>query len=165
MEYSSNTKEVLARLAFIRAQIAAGVFSDALAAGLNAGMGAMKRRIFNQSLDAQGKDLGPYYSEQYARDRRREGRQTGKKDLEFHGTLRRAIEVVTVNNTRAEVRITNPDQADIARWQEQQIYNLRNGRPANEASGGRVPIFEFNPTELDIVQTTTRELIRQKLIF
>jgi hypothetical protein len=36
MEYNSNTKEILARFALIRANIAAGVFSDALVAGLNA---------------------------------------------------------------------------------------------------------------------------------
>ncbi len=165
MQYFSNTDQVLARLALIRAQIASGVFSDALAAGLNAGMAAMKRRIFNQSLDAEGGGLGPYYSEQYGRDRRRAGRQTARKDLEFDGTLRRAIEVVTMNNLRAEVRITNAHQADIARWQEQQIANLRAGRPANEESGDRVPIFEFNATERSIVQTTTRALLDQKLNF
>lgn len=165
MQYFSNTDEVLARLAIIRAQVASGVFSDALAAGLNAGMAAMKRRIFNQSLDAEGGSLGPYYSEPYARKRRRAGRQTARKDEEYNGTLRRAIEVVTVANNRAEIRITNARQADIARWQEQQVYNLRNGRPANEASGGRVPIFELNPTELSIVQTTTRTLLAQKFNF
>lgn len=165
MQYFSNTDQVLARLAVIRALVASGVFSDALVAGLNAGMGVMKRRIFNQSLDAEGGSLGPYFSEQYARDRRRKGRQTGRKDLEMEGTLRRAIEVVTVNNTRAEIRITNAHQADIARWQEQQIHNLRNNRPANEESGERVPIFELNATEKSIVQTTTRALLDQKLNF
>lgn len=165
MEYTSNTKELLARLAIIRAQIAAGGFSDALVGGLNAAMGIMKRRIFNQSLDANGQSLGPYYSEQYARDRRRAGRQTTKKDLENQGSLRRAIEIVTVNNTKAEIRITDPDSADIARWQEQQVYNLRTGRPANEASGGRVPIFELSDTERDILRTTTQELLRQKFNF
>jgi hypothetical protein len=165
MKYFSNTTEVLARLATIRALVAAGVFSDALVAGLNAGMGLMKRRIFNQSLDAEGVGLGPYFSEQYARDRRRSGRQTARKDLEFEGTLRRAIEVVTVHNTKAEIRITNDKAADIARWQEQQIANLRSNRPANEESGDRVPIFELNPTERSVVQTTTRELLRQKFNF
>lgn len=165
MEYKSNTKEVLARLKLIRANIAAGAFSDALVAGLNAGMGVMKRRIFNQSLDAQGVSLGIYFSEQYERDRRREGRQTARKDLEFEGTLRRAIEVVTVNNLKAEIRITNDEQADIARFQEQQIYNLRNGLPANEANGNKVPIFEPSELELEIIRTTTRELLRQKFNF
>lgn len=165
MEYNSNSEEILARLKLIRANIAAGAFSDVLVAGLNAGMGAMKRRIFNQSLDVNSESLGPYYSEQYARDRRREGRQTDKKDLEFQGTLRRSIEVVTVNNMRAEIRITNDHTADIARWQEQQIYNLRTGKDANEESGGRVPIFELNAVERSIVQTTTRELLAQRFNF
>lgn len=165
MEYKSNTKEVMARLALIRGLIASGVFSDVLVAGLNAGMGVMKRRIFNQSLAADGQSLGPYYSEQYERDRVRAGRQIGRKDLELDGTLRRAIEVVTVNNTKAEVRITSPSSADIARYQEQQIYNLKNGLPHNAVTGQKVPIFEFSPDEIDIVQTTTRELLAQKFDF
>lgn len=165
MEYSSNTKELLARLALIRANIAAGAFSDALVAGLNAGMAVMKRRIFNQALDAEGQSLGIYYSEQYERDRRREGRQTAQKDLEFEGSLRRSIQVVAVDNQRAEIRIVNEHDANVARYQEQQIYNLRTGRPANEANGEKVPIFQLDPTERSIVQTTTRELLRQKFNF
>jgi hypothetical protein len=165
MEYKSNTKEMLARLALIRANIAAGVFSDALVAGLNAGMGLMKRRIFNQSLAADGTSLGPYYSEQYERDRARAGRQIGRKDLEFTGTVRRSIEIVTVNNTRAEIRITSPSSADIARWQEEQIYNLRNGLPYDEKGAGKVPIFELNEVELDVTRTTTRDLLAQKFNF
>jgi hypothetical protein len=164
MEYKSNTKEMLARLALIRATIATGVFSDALVAGLNAGMGIMKRRIFNQSLAADGSSLGPYFSEQYARDRKREGRQTARKDLEMTGTVRRAIEVVSVNNTKAEVRITNTDAADIARYQEIQIYNLLHGQDLSSTSQ-KVPIFEFNANELEIVKTTTRDLLAQKFDF
>jgi hypothetical protein len=165
MEYKSNTKEVLARLALIRANIAAGTFSDALVAGLNAGMGVMKRRIFNQSLDAEGVTLGPYYSEQYERDRQRAGRQVGRKDLEMQGSLRRSIEVIAVNNTAAEIRITNQNDADKARFQEQQIFNLRNGLPANTESGQFVPIFELTAEEWDIVKTTTRALLLQKFNF
>lgn len=166
MEYKSNTKEVLARLALIRGLVASGVFSDALVAGLNAGMGIMKRRIFNQSLAADGQSLGPYFSEQYERDRVRRGRQVGRKDLEVDGTLRRAIEVVTVNNTKAEIRITNKDSADIAFFQEVQIYNLKNGLPYDAApTGQKVPIFQFSTDEAEITRTVTRELLAQKLDF
>jgi hypothetical protein len=165
MEYHSNTKEVLARFALIRANIAAGTFSDALVAGLNAGMGVMKRRIFNQSLDAEGQSLGPYFSEQYERDRRRKGRQIARKDEEMTGQLRRAIEVIAVNNTAAEIRITNEQDTNKARWQEQQIANLRAGAPANAETGNRVPVFELSAEEWDIVRTTTRELLLQKINF
>lgn len=165
MEYKSNTKELLARLSLIRANIAAGTFSDALVAGLNAGMGVMKRRIFNQSLDAEGVTLGPYYSEQYERDRVREGRQITKKDLEMTGSLRRSIEVITVNNTAAEIRITNEGDAKKARDQEQQIANLRSGALANANTGVFAPIFELSTDEWDIVRTTTRELLLQKFNF
>lgn len=164
MEYSSNVKDVMARLALIRATIASGVFSDTLVAGLNAAMGVMKRRIFNQSLAADGTDLGPYYSEQYARDRRREGRQTARKDLEMTGTLRRAIEVVTVNNFKAEIRITSDERAEVARKQEFMIYALRNNLPFTDQSG-KVPIFELSPLERSIVESTTAELLRQRFNF
>lgn len=165
MEYNSNTKEILARLALIRATIASGAFQDALVAGLNAGMGVMKLRIFNQSLDALGNELGPYYNETYARDRRREGRQTARKDLEMTGSLRRSIEVIAVNNLKAEIRITNAKDADKARKQEVQIFNLKNNLPFDAASGGKVPIFEFSAEEVDIVVTTTKELLQQKFNF
>lgn len=165
MEFNSNTKEVQARLALIRAQIATGVFSDALVAGLNAAMGIMKRRIFNLSQDADGESLAHYVSAGYKKKRVNKGRQIVRKDLEFDGTLRRAIEVVTVNNTKAEIRLTDDDSANIARWQEQQIYNIRTGVPPNEASGGRVPIFELNDDEKDILRTNIAELIGQKLSF
>jgi hypothetical protein len=161
-QYTSNTLALQKRLELIKATIQAGAFSDALAAGLNAGMALMKRRIFNQSLDANGQTLGPYFSEQYARDRRRHGRQTARKDLEYDGTVRRSIEVVTVNNKRAEIRFTNDQTAKIGRYQEQQIFNLRANRPANEASGGRVPIFELSPQEKAVVQSTTQSLLAQK---
>lgn len=165
MTYESNTQELLAKLALVRAQLAAGAFSDALVAGLNAGMGAMKRRIFNQSLDANGQSLGPYISAPYKRKRSKAGRQIARKDEEFHGTLRRAIEVVTVSNVKVEMRFTDDRSADIGRWQEQQVYNIRTGKDANEASGGRVPIFELSPAEARIVQTTTRALLAQKFNF
>ena len=164
MEYKSNSKELLVRLKLIRANIAAGVFSDALVAGLKGGMGAMKRRIFNQSLDANGTSLGGY-SDEYGQYRANRGRQIGRKDLQFTGSLNAAIDTVTVNNTKAQIRITDPDSANIARWQEQQIYNLRNGLPANSESGGKVPIFELNADERDIVKTMTRELLNQKFNF
>lgn len=165
MSYKSNTEQLRARVERLRQLVLSGAVSDALVVGLKAGMAAMERRIFNQSLDAEGRSLGPYFSEQYERDRRKAGRQVAVKDLEFHGSLRRSIDVVTINNSRAEIRFTDPESADIARWQEQQIYNLRNDRPANEASGGRVPIFTLTALERSIVQTTTRALIQQRFQF
>lgn len=165
MAYQSNTQRQRERVEQLRLLVQSGAVSDALVAGLNAGMAAMKRRIFNQSLAVDGSSLGKYFSDPYERDRVREGRQVAHKDEEFTGTLRRAIEVVSVNNTRAEIRLTDGRSADIARWQEQQIYNLRNNLPANEASGGSVPIFALNDLERSIVQTTTRALIQQLFKF
>lgn len=165
MTYKSNTKEILARFSLIRASIAAGMFSDVLAAALNAGMGIMKRRIFNQSLDANGQSLGPYFSETYERDRTRAGRQIGRKDLEFTGSLRRSIEVVVINNFQAVIRITNDADAEKAWHQEMQIFNLRNGHGANDDTGQFVPIFELSAEEWEIVRSMTRELLLEKLNF
>lgn len=163
MEYRSNTQEIIARMREIQQAVVTGDFSDALVAGLNAAMGLMKRRIFNQSLAADGSSLGLYISKPYKRKRENAGRQVTRKDEEFNGSLRRSIEAVTVNNRRAEIRITNAENAKIAGYQEQQIANIRAGRPANEASGLRVPIFELSPSELEVAQSTTRALLLQKL--
>jgi hypothetical protein len=165
MNYNSNTKELLARLALIRATIASGAFQDALVAGLNGARGVMDLRIFNQSLDALGKDLGPYYNETYIRYRRDNGRQVGRKDLEFTGSLRYSIQTVAVNNLKAEIRITNAKDADKARKQEVQIYNLRNNLPFDAESGQKVPIFELSDEERDIAITMTKELLQQKFNF
>lgn len=163
MEHKSNIQAIQLRLGILRAQIASGVFSDALVAGLNAGMGLMKRRIFNQRQDAEGFTLGPYISSQYRRKRTKAGRQVDRKDLEYDGDLRRTIEVVSVNNTKAHIRITNPENAQIAVYQEIQIANIRAGRPANAGGSERVPIFTLNETEQAIMRSTTIELIRQQI--
>jgi hypothetical protein len=73
--------------------------------------------------------------------------------------------VVAVNNLRAEVRIINAEEADIARKQEEQIFNLLNGLPYNAYGSGKVPIFEFSDDEAEIVRTTTRELFQEKFNF
>lgn len=161
MAYSSNTKAQREKLQRLKILVAGGAVSDALVAGLKAGTAAMMNRIFNRSLDATGRTLGPYFDDSWIRHRKREGRQVAVKDLEVEGSLRRSIEVVSINNTRAEVRFTDTDSADIGRYQEQQIYNLNNDLPAGEAAG-KIPIFEFNETEIQITQSTTRALIQQR---
>lgn len=164
MAYRSNTQEQRARIERLRILVQSGAISDALVAGLKAGTEAMKNRIFDRSLDATGQTLGPYFDDPWIRHRKEEGRQVSRKDLEFTGSLRRSIEVVSVNNSRAEVRFTDTQSADIGRWQEQQIYNLNNDLPAGQV-GGKVPIFQFNATEVAIVQSTTRALIQQRFQF
>lgn len=151
-------------MALIRATIATGVFSDALVAGLNAGMGIMKRRIFNQSQAVDGTSFGKYKSEPYKKKRAKRGRQIARKDLEVDGTIRRSIEVVTVNNTKAEVRFTNDESAKIAGYQEIQIFNVLNGLPV-KTKGKKIEIFKFNQTERDISRQTTRDLIKQRFTF
>jgi hypothetical protein len=70
MELHSNLPAFINNLQRIRDAVASGSaggaggagtdFSDALFAALNSGMGAMKNRIFNRSLDANGESLGKY---------------------------------------------------------------------------------------------------------
>lgn len=165
MKIDSNIEAIQLRLALFKANVAAGSFSDALVGGLVAGMGLMKRRIFNQSMDADGISLGNYISKEYRRLRLKNGRQIAKKDLEFAGALRRAIEVVSINNTRAQIRINNSELAQIAVYLEQQIANIRSGRPANSPTSQRARIFTLSDTEIAILRKNTLELLRQKIVF
>lgn len=181
MEYKSNTKQLLKRLKKIRELIAAGTFSDALVAGLKGASGVMLLRIFNQSLDAEGKPLGGYsgktltrkkntkfgkageqYYTGYKKKRVKRGRQILNKDLQMDGTLKAAIDVVTVNNTKAELRITSEEMAKIARHLETQLFSLRAGKKGTSPATGSAPIFQFSPEEAEIARDMTRELLKQK---
>lgn len=57
--------------------------------------GLMKQRVFNEGEAADGTKLGNYRSKSHAKKRRLRGRQTGYKDLEFEGDLRRSLTVGT----------------------------------------------------------------------
>lgn len=67
MGLESNIQDVTARLIAIRDRLDTGPnnavpadFSDAVFSAVNAGMGLMKQRIFNEGLDAEGVSLGKY---------------------------------------------------------------------------------------------------------
>jgi len=118
-------------------------FSDALFSALNAGMGKMKFRIFNKGLDADGVALGKY-TKQYGKRREKAGRQTGYKDLELEGSLRRSIEPARMDNRQVAITIVNEKTSLIAGYQEEQVGRMR--------GTGVARIFEFSKGEFDQVQ-------------
>lgn len=84
----------------------------------------------------------------YQRKRVNKGRQIVRKDLELYGSLRRAIEVEIINERSAVVQFNDYHSAEIARGQENQITNLRNGQPGYTQGNGE-KIFAFNENERD----------------
>lgn len=201
MQLHSNLSEFIIDLQRIRDAVANTDFSDAMFGALNTGMGAMKNRIFNRSLDANGESLGKYigrttqvtgrkfrilkfgdtdesakgkkklrknlkgnvgngfgYTE-YEKERLAHGRQIGKKDLEFNGSLRRSIEVVKGRN-KAQIAITNAENALIAGYQEQQIGNIR---ATGFAKGGAAPapIFRLSKEEFEKTRDQGKILITE----
>lgn len=99
----------------------------------------------------------------YQRLRANKGRQIAKKDLEFTGGLRRAIET-QIENEKAAVLQFNTDLAGkIARGQEQQITNIRNGASGTTKGTGATKIFGLNDSEKEQVNDQGRELILQIL--
>lgn len=91
----------------------------------------------------------PFSLTYYQRKRVNKGRQIVKKDLEFSGGLRRSIEVEIINEKSAVVQFNDYHSAEIARGQENQITNLRNGQPGYTKGDG-LKIFAFNENERDI---------------
>jgi hypothetical protein len=150
MKLVSNIPELIAKLESVK-EAAGGEggvppipdFSDAMLSALNAGMGKMKFRIFNKGEDAEGDSLGRY-TKQYGKKRETAGRQTGYKDLEFEGSLRRSIEVA---------RTDNEQTARIAGYQEQQVGKKR--------GGGIAPIFTLSQREFDQVKAEGDAAIAQ----
>jgi hypothetical protein len=98
----------------------------------------------------------------YQRKRAHAGRQTTKKDLEFTGGTRRAIETQLENDKAAVIQFNNDQAAKIAKGQEAQITNIRNGGKGTTKGTG-VKIFTLNKTEKETVVEQGKELIIQIL--
>jgi hypothetical protein len=179
MELKSNIPELIEKLERFKEAVLAGgppgsggagpsgnlggppaSISDALTSALNAGMGKMKFRIFNKGEDAEGNSLGRY-TKTYGKKRETAGRQTGYKDLEVDGSLRRSIETVRVNNNQVAIAITNDQTAKIASYQEQQIGNIRAGQNAKTGTAAPAIIFGLSQGEFDQVQAEGNEAIGQ----
>jgi hypothetical protein len=167
-----------------------GMFGDALVASLNTGNGLMQQRVFNQNTDVEGQGFGVYIGKKrkvplvvstnktqnkrnkniaglsltsYQRKRAAKGRQIAKKDLEFSGGLRRAIEAQIEGEKAAVLQFNNDLAAKIARGQEQQITNIRAGRKGLVKGADAVKIFTLNQTEKETVIEQGAELIKQIL--
>lgn len=166
-----------------------GNFADALVGAINTGSGLMQQRIFTQNQDVEGQGFGQYvgkktktrlkispnktqnkrnksiadlYLTAYQKKRARAGRQTANKDLEFTGGLRRAIETQIENEKAAVLEFNNEQAAKIAKGQEAQITNIRNGR-SGTTKGDGVKIFSLNKSEKEQVVEQGAELIKQIL--
>lgn len=99
----------------------------------------------------------------YQRKRANKGRQIAKKDLEFMGGLRRAIETQIENEKAAVLEFNNDEAAKIAKGQEQQIENIRNGQKGTTKGTGATKIFSLNQVEKETVIEQGAELIKQIL--
>lgn len=99
----------------------------------------------------------------YQRKRLQKGRQIVKKDLEFNGGLRRSIETQVENEKAVVLEFSTIDSAKIAKGQEQQITNIRNGKPGTTKGTGATRIFTLDEKEREQVTEQGAELIKQIL--
>lgn len=99
----------------------------------------------------------------YQRKRAAKGRQTAKKDLEFYGGLRRAIETQVEGEKAAVLQFNNTQAAKVAKGQEQQIHNLRSGGKGTTKGTGAPRIFTLDEKEKEQVVEQGAELIKQIL--
>lgn len=97
----------------------------------------------------------------YERRRVLFGRQVGYKDLEFKGDLRRSIQVALIDGRTVTLAFTTLLQANKAHGQEQQITNLRNGRPGTTRGTGATRIFAFSEQEKQLVKQQAELAILQ----
>lgn len=179
------------RIEGIKTAFENGQFSDALTGALNSGNGLMQQRIFTQNVDIKGQSFGEYVGKKrkvrkitpgsnrtqnkrnkavegldltaYQRKRALKGRQVVKKDLEFDGGLRRAIEIQVEDEKTVQLAFNNDEAALISKGQEQQIENIRNGRPGTTKGTGATRIFTLDDKEREEVNEQGLELIQQIL--
>lgn len=167
-----------------------GRFADVLVGALNTGNAVIQQRIFQENEDTRGQSFGKYigkktktklivsknrtlskrnqaiagqYLTSYQRKRARAGRQISKKDLEFTGGLRRAIETQVEGESAAVLQFNNSLAAKIARGQEQQITNIRNGAGGKTKGTGAARIFKLSEGEKTQVVDQGLQLIKQIL--
>lgn len=161
-----------------------GRFADALFGALNSGSGLMQQRVFTRNQDVEGNSFGVYIGKKrqvnitktkkkritgiqslttYEKKRVEHGRQIVKKDLEFTGALRLAIETQIENEKSVALEFNNDEAAKVARGQEQQITNIRNGQKGTTKGSGAVKIFKLNKDEKEQVTEQGHELILQIL--
>jgi hypothetical protein len=152
--------------------------SEALLVGVNAAMGQMKYRIFNEGQDSDGVALGSYKGAKkkapslFLKGRKKEflvgslssftpyelkrlakGRQVRYKDEEFTGTLRRSIVVVKDSNVRVVCAIPSVNQRNIANYQEEQVGRIR--------GGGKIRIFSLSQQERELLRTNCVAALKQ----
>ncbi len=179
------------RIEGIKTAFENGNFADALAGALNTGNGLMQQRVFQENVDTKGQSFGEYVGKKrkvrsikpgsnrtqnkrnkstvgleltvYQRKRALKGRQIAKKDLEFEGGLRRAIEIEYQEEREVILAFNNTDAALIAHGQEQQIENIRQGKPGTTKGTGATKIFLLNDKEREQVNEQGLELIQQIL--
>lgn len=171
MKIESNIEDVIKKLEEFSRNGGHIDLTDALVAAVNDARARLQFRIFNTGQDSNNESLGVYVGVKkptridplaatpYERKRRRYGRQILYKDLEFFGTLRRAI--VTANSYNEAVCIFNsPVEADIAIYQEQQIASIR-ATGSTKSVSGRVPIFVLSTQEKEELIKIINEGLKQ----
>lgn len=166
-----------------------GRFGDALAGALKTVNDTMRNRIFDSNVDTEGQSFGQYIGKKrkvklvksknrtqnkrnknvaglfltaYQEKRARLGRPISRKDLEFSGGLRRAIETQVENEKAAVLQFSNDFAATVAHGQENQISNIRNG-VGGSTKGSGTKIFRLNQVEKEQVIDQGTELIKQIL--
>ncbi|MEO7049880.1 MAG: hypothetical protein ABI091_31540, partial [Ferruginibacter sp.] len=75
------------------------------------------------------------------------------------GVLRRSIETVK-SEGKVIIAFTNKEEANIGRYQEQQIANIRAGQNANTGTAEPARIFVLSSSEYDIVKEQGNRLIK-----
>lgn len=180
--FNSNIDEVIERFKALGPRMENIDPTDALLVGVNAARGQMSFRIFNKGQDAEEITLGIYTGKkkgglpkkskllddlkvktriigeqleftEYELKRLGKGRQVRYKDLEFTGTLRRAIRAIKESNIRVVCIIDNEEMANIANYQEEQIGKIR--------GGGKAVIFALSKSERELLRSNTVAALKQ----
>ena len=81
----------------------------------------------------------------------------------MEGSLRRSIETVVENEKAAIINFSNDESAAIAHGQEQQITNIRNGKPGITKGTGAIKIFNLDTKEREEVTEQGTILINEIL--
>lgn len=180
----SNIDEIVARFKGYGVKIANADPSEALLVGINAAMGQMKNRIFNQGEDAFGVSLGPYTGKKtrFSKTPSREFDKKEQKAKDFligintefseyellrvkHGRQIRYKDLEFTGTLRRGILVLKDGptkvtclipNSDLAK-----IANYNEEQIGDILKGGKASIFTFSEKEVQLLKDNTAEALKQ----
>jgi hypothetical protein len=164
MEIKSNLDELITKLQQVAERAEALDFSAALIAGLNAGMGKMKNRIFNSGKDSKGIAFGKYIGKRSRVTNRRysiSANDTQESAKEKKKLKKRLGKNATANSSYTEYEKLRLSRGRQVKYKDLELEgSLRRGITVAKSSDTQAAVVIANAKLFKIAEGQTKQISR-----